>query len=381
MTLNHYIFKQVLGMTFVVALILCVTVTLLQSVRLIDLIVQKGIGLDDFILLTGLMVPRLLAFILPLTIFIAVIACYRRLSADSELTVMRATGISDFKLQLPGLLAGLVVMMVCYGLNLYISPVAQSLLLDKLFQHQSKWSIALIKEGKFTNIGKQMTLYVQSREGNNLIGIMVDNRSNEETPYTIFARYGQIIEDNGIPKVEIRDGSRQTLEDGVLHFASFDQTLIEIGDGGALNRTTRRSPEERFIQDIFNPSEKDLKNPDFILELNAFGHRVLSHPLMCLALAIAVFACLFNVPFSRYTTIQPVLITSLVGGGLLVTHIAAGIIAAKQPWLNYVQYGLPIATIFIGGYFATHLKAWSGKLQKTERSKQSESEQFGWQQV
>ena len=67
---------------------------LTQSLRFVELVVNRGLSLRVFLQLTGLLIPNFVAVILPITTFVVVQFIYQRLAGDRELTVMRAAGLS-----------------------------------------------------------------------------------------------------------------------------------------------------------------------------------------------------------------------------------------------------------------------------------------------
>src|SRR5487761_1910026 len=85
---------------------LSVAVWLLQSLRLIDLIVNRGLSVGLVLYLAILILPRFIDVVLPIAIFTAVVFVYAKLIAESELVVMRASGMSQWGLAKPALLIG-----------------------------------------------------------------------------------------------------------------------------------------------------------------------------------------------------------------------------------------------------------------------------------
>lgn len=379
--INRYIFTQVIGIALFVSIVLCVTVALVQSVRLIDLIVNRGLSIASFGWLIVLMSPRLLSYTLPITVFVGVMSVYRRLSAESELTVMKAMGFSNGRLQVPGFLAASLLMLFAYALNLYLVPLSHQSLKAELYKHQSQWSTALVQEGKFTTIGNNITLYVKERSGDILHGLMYDNRENPNDSFTIFAKQGQIIEGAEGSQIVVIDGTRQSLKEGVLQLVGFERTIIEISGKNLGSSPFNRPPEERFLSDLFNPSEQDIAQDGYVAELNAQAHKMLSQPLLLLALTTVAFAVLFRTPYSRGTTIFPVIYASILAGGIIVLHLSAGILAVNFPILNLFIYVIPIMTFFVAGTYSIMPKYWQtskveGKQQNIKNNMNSKTHGF-----
>src|SRR5437588_10107673 len=99
--LDRYILRQCLSVMLFVTAVLTVTVWLAQSLRLVDLIVNRGLSAEIFAYLALLILPRFLDIVLPIGAFIAVLFVFNRLISESELVVMRAAGLSQLALAKP----------------------------------------------------------------------------------------------------------------------------------------------------------------------------------------------------------------------------------------------------------------------------------------
>ncbi|WP_431271272.1 LptF/LptG family permease [Dankookia sp. P2] len=99
--LDSYIFRQLAAALLAVTIGLAALVWLTQSLRFIELVLDRGLSFLVFIELTGLLLPSFFAVILPITTFVVILFVYVRLSADRELVVMRAAGLSQWRLARP----------------------------------------------------------------------------------------------------------------------------------------------------------------------------------------------------------------------------------------------------------------------------------------
>src|SRR5947208_2238894 len=96
-SLDRYILRQCLS----VMLFVSAAVWLAQSLRLVDLIVNRGLSAEVFLYLALLILPRFFDIVLPIGAFIAVLFIFNRLTAESELVVMRSAGLSPLALARP----------------------------------------------------------------------------------------------------------------------------------------------------------------------------------------------------------------------------------------------------------------------------------------
>ena len=88
--IDKYIFRQLLLTTLVVAAALTCVVWLTQSLRFVEMIVNRGLSAALFAYFTLLFLPAFLSVILPISLLAAVLFTYNRLLTDSELVVLRA---------------------------------------------------------------------------------------------------------------------------------------------------------------------------------------------------------------------------------------------------------------------------------------------------
>ena len=106
--LDRYVFRQLLVALIAGTSALVALIWLTQSLRFVELVVNRGLSLRVFLELTGLLVPGFVAVILPITAFVVVQFIYQRLAGDRGLPVMRAAGLSPSALARPALALALL---------------------------------------------------------------------------------------------------------------------------------------------------------------------------------------------------------------------------------------------------------------------------------
>src|ERR1700730_18385367 len=122
--LGRYILKQSFNVMLLVTGALTAAVWLAQSLRLVDLIVNRGLSAEMFLYLALLILPRFLDIVLPIGTFIAVLFVFNRLITESELVVMRAAGVSPYFLAKPVLVLSGIGFLFFMILSAYFLPAA-----------------------------------------------------------------------------------------------------------------------------------------------------------------------------------------------------------------------------------------------------------------
>src|SRR5690348_18082245 len=106
--LSWYVLGQIAGPVALLTLLLSCVILLTQSLRLLDLVINRGQSAPTFLYLTLLIVPGLLVIILPIAFFFATLFTLSRLNGDSELVVMASAGFSQRQLAAPVLIAAAI---------------------------------------------------------------------------------------------------------------------------------------------------------------------------------------------------------------------------------------------------------------------------------
>lgn len=119
--LNWYVTKAFL-ITFAMAiLVLTFTMTGANMVKALDYISQ-GIPFSVFGKFILYILPRILTFTVPWAVMVSVVLVFGRLSADSEITAMRACGVSIMQIISPILLITFLLTLLCIYLQVEIGP-------------------------------------------------------------------------------------------------------------------------------------------------------------------------------------------------------------------------------------------------------------------
>src|SRR3954468_23491850 len=112
--LDSYIFRQLAVALLAVTTGLAALVWLTQSLRFIELVLDRGLSFLVFIELTGLLLPSFFAVILPITTFVVTLFVYVRLASDRGLVGMRAGGLPEGPVARPALGLAAIAVLLCY---------------------------------------------------------------------------------------------------------------------------------------------------------------------------------------------------------------------------------------------------------------------------
>ncbi len=297
--IQFYILRQVAVATLFIAVTLTAVVWLTQSTRFFKLILNRGLSLDVFLELTSLLVPSFLLITLPIALFLATLFVLNKMLNDRELLVMRTAGLSDLYLSMPVITLGIVSILVCFFISLYLLPVSFKNFRNLHDDVRSNFSVGLIQKGVFNNFGSKITIYVRDRAGDEVRGILVQDNRDSAKAITMVAERGRITITPAGPHVLMSRGSRQerdrkTGKISTLYFQrySFDFTLEKR------RKRVDAKPNERFLGTLLWPgsSTYDRRNRS---KLVAQGHNRLIAPLYALTLPILALVVMLAGQFNK----------------------------------------------------------------------------------
>lgn len=118
----------------------------------------------DLGLISIFSLPAALGFILPTTLMFGIMFTFGRLAANSELTALRACGISLKQVVMPVLLLGVLTSGVCFGLQNLAQPLAMTKLSQMLtYDLPLRMTIDMLPTGVMHNYG-DWRVFLGSRE-------------------------------------------------------------------------------------------------------------------------------------------------------------------------------------------------------------------------
>ena len=289
--LDRYLFTELLSPFSMSLSILVFIMVTRESLRLVELLVSKGVGLWAVLKVFAHLLPSFLVLTLPIAGIIASITAFGRLSLDKELVAMRAAGLSLLRLARPVMLFALMVFMLTLWLAQYGQPwsstnlkkVALNLLRDQL--------VLALERGSFTETIPGMTIYVSERGYEPSGGIFISDARNADDPRIIVANAYNVLIDSSTEQVALR------LRDGVIHsrpdeidqyqLASFSSYDLKL----SLNQSGYTAVEERpsYHQLIDRLNQSQWRDPTALRRLTEF-YKDMAFPTASLIL------CMLGVP-------------------------------------------------------------------------------------
>lgn len=193
-TLHAYLARQVLG-TLVMTVGVCTFFILVASVLKDVLGLVVGQQVSPWLLAQAilLLIPYVLVFALPMGLLTAALLVFGRLSADNEITALRASGVSLVSLVTPVLLLSFALSGVSAVINMQIAPRCRVMYRAMLKEFGWAKSTALIPEKTYIKDFPDAIVYVSRVDGSHLEDILIYELKREKIESYVRADTGQVV--------------------------------------------------------------------------------------------------------------------------------------------------------------------------------------------
>lgn len=131
----------------------------------------------------GALMPFLISFSVPFGVLPAYLLLMGQLSQDSEIVAMRACGISQFRIMLPGVIFGIMIMMFAFQFKNHIETASNAYYLQLKGKVLSQKPVVQLLDNVFLNIGSvqlsfESTIPVEDGEDilNTVYAVDVENK-------------------------------------------------------------------------------------------------------------------------------------------------------------------------------------------------------------
>lgn len=291
-TVYRYVLMEMLpafllGVTLLTALFMINKVSLL-----LDLVLNKSVPLWDTLLLFLSLMPFILSLTIPMSMMVATLLAFGRLSSDMEVTAFKSSGVHLFHLIAPVLVlsSGLTLFMVLF--NGWFLPAANSTFKKTHYKILKDQAHIAIKERVFIDKFEGYQLYIDRENQDGLFGDvkMFFHWSTQTSIQTALSKTGTLISDPQNLQLFFRMNQGVINWDNqnyhtynCLYFNRFT-TRLKLENQLALMTDNKKNFEEMTLSEL-SQEMAGAADPTRRNSLNNEYHKRLSLPFACLALA------------------------------------------------------------------------------------------------
>lgn len=348
---DRYLLSQLLALFGFFSLVLVAVYWINRAVGLFDQLIGDGQSALVFLQFSLLTLPNVIRLVLPISAFVAAVFVANRLTSESELVVMQATGFSAFRLARPVVYFGLIAAVMMLILMNWLVPASRTTLADRSAEISQDVTSHFLKDGSFLHPVKGVTVYI--REINvrgELLDLFLADDRNPSARASYSSRKALFLRAEDGPKLLMFNGIAQALDPktarlSVTRFADFTYDMAGMI---AAPTERKRSRAELSTLDLLTASQASLsETADTAAELKFEGHSRIAQPFLAMGAALIGFASLLLGAFSRFGLWRQVLVATvllLIMQGLVTVTTSLGVKSDYGWMLAYLAPLLAIAT-------------------------------------
>ena len=347
--LDRYILRQCFGVMLFVTAALSAAIWLAQSLRLIDLIVNRGLSIDIFLYLALLILPRFLDIVLPIGAFIAVLFTFNRLTSESELVAMRSVGLSHVALARPVLVLAGIAFLMLMSLSAYFLPASNRAFKDLQFEIRNRFVSSLLQEGTFTTIADKLTIYIRNRDDRGEVtGLLIHDNREPKRPVTILAERGLFADTPAGSRIIMVNGNRQQFDSEArkLSLLTFEHYTLDLDSLHDAPVVRFREAQERFLDELFFPPPET--DPTLRASFLVEAHRRLLIPLSAFTFSLIPLVCLLPGEFNRRGQLARALVAIAAAFIFEVLDIGVNDLAVRSAAAIPLMYATDLLPFVLG---------------------------------
>lgn len=270
--LEQYILRRVVLMFTTALLPVLAIIWTTQVLRRINLVTDSGQSVGSFMLLATMILPTIIATVLPFALVIGITHTLTTMNNDSELAVIDAAGAPRRTIQRPLLmLAGGLSMFSLVMLG-FVEPAMRVNVRTMIATAYADLLSSVIEEKTFRQIEPGLYVQISERQaGRKMKGLLVADSRDPASELIYYAREGA-VEETGKALV-MQDGEVQRkAPNGDVTVIRFDRYAFDLSDLSEERGQARFGAKDRDLFYLMDPDpldERYVSNPnDFTAELH-----------------------------------------------------------------------------------------------------------------
>lgn len=287
--INFYIFREIASLFFLGISIFTMILLMGRLIKLTEMVLTRGVPFLDVVKMILYLMPSFLVFTIPMAFLLAVLLAFGRLSADNEITVLKACGISLIRLLPPVLICAFMATALGICASTIAVPAGNNAFKQMTVSLVSSNVAATLREKVFWDDIPGLVLYCDryDEEQQTLKGVIIHDGRDAGRPLTIFASSGRLQAREGASALTL------ALTQGSIHSGTTadEYRLINFGEY-AMTVATKTGESGGKISEIDMTVDQLLSQSSLIATSEPQRRKLLAelHSRFALPCAAIVFA-------------------------------------------------------------------------------------------
>ncbi|MCP3951150.1 MAG: LPS export ABC transporter permease LptF [Desulfobacterales bacterium] len=292
--ISRYIFLEMIPPFIINMLFFTFMFLMTRILEITDMIVNYGVNIWTVLKILGFTMPFFLQFIIPMSVMMAVLLTFLKMSTDNEIIALKAGGVSLYRLLPPVFLFALIGVGLTGATAIYGLPTGRVAIKQLLYDVAVNNSEIGLKPRTFNDAFNGVMLYVNKIEPatRTLQDVFIEDQRSPDVVSTVVSPRGRLFSqpETGIFQLRLYNGSINQVDvrDRSAHTVLFEtyDIRLDIQKNSGIQVGGPKNQEEMSIPELLDYLQKaDRKDDRYYLTLMEF-HKKFSLPFSCLFLAL-----------------------------------------------------------------------------------------------
>jgi len=357
-TIYRYFFKEFISLFTLILISLGIIVWIVQAVNYLDFVTEDGHSFGIYFTYSILNIPKVITRLVPFVFLISLLTTILQFEQNNELLVFWTSGLNKIRIVNLAIKISILITLLQFFLSLVITH--STLNFGRAILKSSSISLlpSLIKEKKFVDTVKDLTVFVEKKKSNGeMLNIFLrDDSSGVGKSKTIIAERGYITQKDEQNILLLFNGTIQTeRKKNKISFLNFDKTEFNLSSFSTKTTTYPKIQERdtlsllNCIKPFLDEGKVTLKKfqckarlDDITIELN----RRLGIPLYIPFISIIICYLLSSRKENKYSFFQKYIVFTVAFFVLIFAEIMVRY--SGQSALNtIIYYSLPPSLILL----------------------------------
>ncbi len=294
---NRYILKEMFIPFSINIFIFTFLFLMTEMIEITNWIVNYKLSVWSVLAFIFYTMPWFLMFIIPMSVMLAVLLTFLRLSGDNEIVALKSCGLSIYGLLPSVLIFALIGFLLTIFITLYGIPRAKASLQEMALKVAASNADIGLKERTFNDTFKGVMLYVNKVDLKNkkLIDVFIEDKRQPEIVTTVVAPEGRLISEpeKFIYHLILSNGTihQTNLKERSVNSIQFDRYTLSLDFKKEMGQVTDREKhrEEMSIAELRQFIKGSANKDEDYYKAKIVLHRRFSIPVACLALGLLAF--------------------------------------------------------------------------------------------
>ncbi|MFH0781034.1 MAG: LPS export ABC transporter permease LptF [Pseudomonadota bacterium] len=287
--LYSYLATEMLAPFFASFIIMNCVFFLVKLIPFLNFVLDLNIGFSDFIRLFSYLFPNIFLYSLPMAAMMGVTIGFARLSSDSEILALKASGISIYKILPPVFIVASLIALLTSYFSIKLIPLSEVSMKQLTYQLLKEKINEEVKEHVFTEALGDVVVYIDKIEKTTgeWKNVWVSDSRGVSNPVITMASTGSMTSNisNMMVSIVLRNGSLHRPGNESAQVVEFEQYQINIPLHPPSNSSTTVKKSALSMKELraeANLVENNVDKRKFLIE----AHKRLVLPVGCLIISL-----------------------------------------------------------------------------------------------